>query len=218
MTAAQRPVGSSIYRFATSVVIAIRSPGSGHPVPTLDGVGLPWALAFTDADAARRRAAEIDGASVAQLQMVDLAGMLPANWGILLDPDSEAPIAVPPEDKPGVVAAASPFPAEARVEVDNLNAEGRAMITGLPERLNSVAGLDGAHIVWHRVEDADDDVIVVVFARTPGARDDAARTVQDWLTANEPPFRMLVIDGATIPSEFRGWFIERVPEAGTSAH
>lgn len=210
--AAQRPIGTSIYRIATSMVIALRDPQTDLPVPVVDGVGAPWVLAFTDIDAARARSAEFPGSELAQLTVVDLVTLIPHGWGVLIDPDSAAPLGIPADDRDTVRSAASTFPPGAKVEVDGLNDEGQKAIAGLPEALSVVQGVESAHIVWHRVEDADDDVLVIAQVRDESAWTSATTTTQSWLDENRPAFRVQLVNGRTIPPEFQAWFAERIPD------
>jgi len=209
--APQRPIGSTVFNFATSMVIAIRIEGSELPA-SAEVDEITFAMVFTDVEEARKYASQIDGATVAQLSMLDLIGLLPESWGVIVDVDAVAPLTVLPNQKSDVLVAGSAFPPGASIEINDLADHVRADFADLLPELAVVNGLVSAHIVWHQVSDAREDVLVIARGGADCDWDALAGAVQSWTTAHKPTFPLAVVDESTIPADFQAWLAERIPE------
>lgn len=207
----QRPIGSTIFNFATSMVIAIRTPESALPAAAVVDE-ITFAMVFTDVDAAKTYAEQMPGATIAQLPMFDLVRLLPESWGVIADVDARAPLTVLPHQKNDVMVAASAFPPGAQITIDDLVEAVREDFADLLPQLSTVAGLTTVHIVWHRVSDAREDVLVIARGADDCDWVGLSAVVQAWTTAHKPTFPVSVVDESTIPPEFQAWLAERIPE------
>lgn len=209
--AQQRPIGSTIYNFASSMVIAIRTPESTLPAAAIVD-DITFAMVFTDVDAATAYAQQMPGASIAQLSMLDLVSMLPDSWGVIVDVDATSPLTVLPHQKHDVTVAASAFPPGAQITIDDLAQEVRDDFADLLPQLSTVSGLSSVHIVWHRVADAREDALVIARGDEHCDWQALSEAVQSWTTAHQPVFPVSIVDESTIPQDFQSWLAERIPE------
>lgn len=167
--ALQRPIGSTIYRFAVAeVVVGWIADETGESLATLPVDDVPCVLAFTDVDAAHSR---LGAARLMAIPVHELLRRLPVTAGLLVDPDARAPIHIDPAHVAEVIAAAAPLPAGAQVRLGLPDPEPVELLEAYADALAAVPGVQAARRVLCRVEDRTETLLVVV---TPADSADAA--------------------------------------------
>ncbi|MBT2501882.1 SseB family protein [Curtobacterium sp. ISL-83] len=157
----------SRFAFAAAEVIALRQDEHGTPLGIVSDDQTPFAMAFTNPEAARARVPEGVRATPLSLPMHRLARLVPETWGIVLDVDDPYPQVVAPAQKADVVAASGPFPVGADVSLDAVQRADHTFTESLREQTAGAAGISRVWVFRHRVDILPDDLMVVVASDGP---------------------------------------------------
>lgn len=201
-----RPIASSLPRLATEqVLIAVRPTDRGPELVYTDVDGELTAVAWTDQGYAE--ATVPDGYRLFAVQVSELLEQLPAQAGLVIDPQAPSPVAVPAARKADVVVMAAPFPPDVPVALGAPSEEPSTLLERLRPVLADLPAARRAWRLWSQADDAPGRLMIVVD--TGRAEPDAdegqavARRVAEVARGAALPYAVVGVPLAFVPGEAR---------------